>query len=136
MDTFFPQQYLMVWRPQGILDTNSLSHVLAFIEKNEQAKTTAFHRFIDLTFLEGFSLNYSDISTLALRRGTNYRGHTTVKSAFLTNNPLSYGMARMYQSALNVKNIKVRIFSDIYSAAQWLCFNPDILKEDRDVCLQ
>jgi len=119
---------LMVGRPRGILDANEASQILDFIELKEKLVETGFNRFCDLTRLEGIHLSSAEVRELAARRRAFNPNDVHVKSAILATDPLTFGIARMYELLLNSPRIEVSVFNELEPAAQWLAVKPDKLK--------
>jgi hypothetical protein len=119
---------LLVALPKGILDASMTETIVDFIEIKEIAYETGFNRFCDLTRLKGINLLTDDILKLADRRRTFNPNYIRVKSAFLTVDTLSFGIAHMYEQLLKSPRIELRIFSDVQTAAEWLAVSSDNLK--------
>jgi hypothetical protein len=119
---------LMVARPKGILDASEGIRIVDFIEIKEIESETGFNRFCDLTGLDSIHLSRADISELAARRAKFNPNNIHVKSAFLAKDPLSFGIARMYERLLCSERIEPRVFSKLEDAADWLGVKPDKLK--------
>ncbi|HTT19533.1 MAG TPA: hypothetical protein VMG82_11330 [Candidatus Sulfotelmatobacter sp.] len=118
---------LMVARPKGTLDAQMAERIVEFIEIKEQHSETGFHRFCDLSSLEGIRLSDAEVQSLADRRSAFNPNDIRVKSAFLAIHPLAYGIARMYEQMLHSPRIEVRVFSQLEPAAEWLAIKPGLL---------
>jgi len=119
---------LMVGRFKGVLDMNEAVRIVEFIEIKEANCETGFHRFCDLTTLDGINLSTSDVLALADRRRAFNPNYVSVKSAFLATDPLAFGIARMYEQLLKSPRIEVSVFNELETAAEWLGVKPDQLK--------
>jgi hypothetical protein len=119
---------LMVARPKDILDAQTAERIIEFIEIKEEHSETGFHRFCDLTSLEGIHLSFLEVGRFAERRRDFNPNDIHVKSAFLAIHPLAYGIARMYEQLLNSPRIEVRVFRELDAAAGWLGVKPDRLR--------
>jgi hypothetical protein len=111
---------LMVVRPRGILGAKTTEEIIDHIEIKEAEVETGFNRFCDLTHLDGIRLSTLEILKLAERRRAYNPNDIHVKSAFLATDPLAFGIARMYEQLLHSPRIKVRVWVDMQSAADWL----------------
>jgi len=118
---------LMVGRVSGVLDAWTVEQVVEFMEIEELENANGFHRYCDLSALEGVHLSTNDILRMAERRREFNPNSIPVKSAFFATDPLSFGIARMYEQLLNSPRIEVRVWSDRESAANWLGVRVDSL---------
>ena len=109
-----------VARLTGVLDAVVAEKLVEFVEIKELEVETGFNRFCDLTYLEGISLSTADIVRLADRRRAFNPNDIHVKSAFFANDPLGFGIARMYEQLLRSPRIEVRVWDDKQRAADWL----------------
>jgi hypothetical protein len=115
---------LLVARPSGIVNAEVAEGIVEFVEIKEEQLEMGFNRFCDLTGLEGIDLRSEDVRHLADRRSAFNPNQVHVKSAFLATDPLTFGIARMYEQLLNSPRIAVRVWSDIQAAADWLGVKP------------
>ena len=119
---------LMICRLKGILDARSAERVVEFIEIKEVEIENGFHRFCDMTLLEGIQLSFMELLGVAERRAVFNPNDIHVKSAFFAIHPVAFGIASMYQHFLTSPRIELRVFEDLEAAAEWLAVSPDILK--------
>jgi hypothetical protein len=119
---FFKTNQLVIWRPSGILTTNKITEFITFLDVSSEQRDPHFSRFIDLTQIAGISVNYQDLHPIASQRKNYHNIHIKqrVKMAFLVNNPLAYGMARMYQILSDDPHFDVTIYENIEEAAAFL----------------
>ena len=118
---------VLVARLRGVFDASTARELCEFIEIKELEVETGFHRFCDLTNIEGIRLSTDDIVRLAERRRAFNPNNIHVKSAFWATDPLGFGIVRMYEQLLNSPRIEVRVWSDMQAAADWLGIKPDSL---------
>lgn len=111
---------LMVGRPTGILGARTAEKIIDLLEIQEEEIETGFNRFCDLTRLKGIRLSSVEVYKLAERRRIYNPNDIHVKSAFLATDPLSFGIARMYEQLLHSPRIQVRVWGDLKAAAEWL----------------
>ena len=119
---FFQSDQLTIWRPTGMLGTDKIYEFIRFLNESSERKTPYFNRFIDLSQISGISIAYQDLHPIAQQRKEYYSANIKqiVKMAILVNNPLSYGMARMYQMLSDEPHFEVNICENREEAAQFL----------------
>jgi len=126
---FFKTDQLVIWRPSGILDTVKIHEFISFVNECSKQGDPHFCRFIDLTQISGISVSYQDLYPIAKQRIEYY--DTTLKKkvrmAILVNNPLSYGMARMYEMLSENPYIDVNIYENADEAARFLEVDKSII---------
>jgi hypothetical protein len=126
----FNEQYnLFIWKPRIVID---LELTIEVIEKLEDLETQrgAFNRFVDISDILGISLHSSDLVKIADRRA-GYEG-PVVKAAYFTPHALGIGVGRMLQSLLKNKQLKIEVFGNINSCANWLDVPQEILEGKTD----
>ena len=108
---FFKTENLVIWQPKSVLDSSKIINFINFLDENSRKRDPHFNRFIDLTKISGISVNYQNLLPIAQARRTYYDSNLTrkVKMGFLVDNPLAFGMARMYQSLSDDKHMDVTI---------------------------
>ena len=128
---FFKSDHLVIWRPKGILDAAKIHEFIHFINESSKTRDPHFHRFFDLTKIAGISVKYDELHPIAKVRKVYYdtKLEHRVKMAFLVNNPISYGMARMYQGISDVKNVEFKIFESLEEVSEYLEVNVSMLVE-------
>ncbi len=127
---FFKTEQLAIWIPSGVLDTSKIRDFIDFLNSSSEVKEHQFDRFIDLTRISGISVKYQDLYPIANERKIYYQKSIVpgVKMAILVNNPLSFGMARMYQMLNDDANIEINIFETIEEVANFLQIDISILR--------
>lgn len=115
---------LVIGRPKGTLDRKLAFELLELIEIKEVEIETGFHRFCDLTGIEGIRLGLGAVEAIAARRSAFNPNRIRVKSAFLVSNPLTFAIVGLYQALLESPRIRVRAFHTVESAAHWLGVEP------------
>ena len=113
---------LATWRPLGTLDTAKITEFIRWLDEVSKQTDPLFSRFIDLTRIAGISIHYSDLAPLAESRNSYHETHSSrkVKMGFLVNNPLAYGMARMYQSLIGDDFIEAFVSESAEEVARFL----------------
>jgi len=119
---FFKTDQLAIWRPLGTLTTQMIYDFINFLNDASKQQNPHFSRFIDLSQISGISVNFQDLYPIASVRKTYHSASLKekVKMAFLVNNPLSYGMARMYQMLNDAPHIEISIYSNIENISEFL----------------
>jgi hypothetical protein len=118
----FLSDKLVRWRPLGVLNTQKIFEFINYVDQSAEERDPHFDRYIDLSKVSGVSVMYDDLSPIAKARKTYYSSHISrkVKMAFFANNPLTFGMARMYQTLSEDENLDIRIFKSIDEVASYL----------------
>ena len=113
---------LIIWRPTGTLNTTKIREFINFLNRISKDKDPHFSRFIDLSHISGISVSYKDLFPIAKQRNAYYNRNVTrpVKMAFLSKNPLTYGMARMYIMLANDPHIEVNIYKTVEEVSEFL----------------
>ena len=118
---------LLVGRPEGVLQAETAWEMVEFIERKEVEVGKGFNRFCDMTRLQGIQLTLQDIESFAARRRAFTPNTEHVKSAFLVNNPLAYGIVHLYRALLESERIEIKLFRSVEKAAEWLNVTPEKL---------
>lgn len=126
---FFKTDQLVIWRPTGVLDTNKIYHFIDYLNTTIKEREPHFSRFIDLSQISGISVKYNELSPIAEQRKKYYSSHLTQKTkmTFYVTNPLSLGMARMYQTLGDDVNLETTIYNDLNECARFLEVDISIL---------
>jgi hypothetical protein len=127
---FFKTEKLAIWRPTGMLDTAKIKEFIGFIDDNSEQRDPHFSRFIDLSQISGISVNYEDVVPIVQQRKSYSSTHIKrkVKMAFLVNNPISFGMARMYQMLYDDPHFEINIYENREQVAQFLELDISLIK--------
>ena len=93
-----------------------------FLDEQSKTRDPHFNRFVDLTKISGLSVNYEILMPIAQTRQKFYVSNFTrkVKMGFYVNNPLTFGMARMYQSISDEKFMETNISESLDEIANFL----------------
>ena len=112
--------HLMIWKPRGMLNEKVVNRIIAFI-RDEEAKSDANERrFIDTRHLTAVDLNFRYVFHVALYRRMSRMGGSEIKSAFLVKDPGFAHYFKLHQMLTDHSPLKVRLFEDVQSAADWL----------------
>jgi hypothetical protein len=117
---FHADQRLFTWHPQGVLDSDTVSKVVAFIEIEEQESIEPFNRFTDLSRLAAIELDFEYIVQVSMHRRKAYADNEPAKSAFLTSTPQASRLASLHATLMDQSPLRVAFFSEIDAAADWL----------------
>jgi hypothetical protein len=118
---FHAEQWLLVWRPRGLLDEKVVSDVVAALAQLEMELHEPFNRFSDTAGVEQVDLNYQYVISVALYRRFAYAHRKPIKSAILATHPKFIHYAQIHALLTRDSPIDVRIFPDDRPAvAQWL----------------
>ena len=118
----FKNNNLVIWQPNNILDSHKIKEFIKFLDEQSQARDPHFNRFVDLTKISGLNVNYDILMPIALTRQKYYVSNFTrkVKMGFYVNNPLTFGMARMYQSLSDDEHMVTLISESLDEIAEFL----------------
>jgi len=119
---YFKNENLVIWQPKNMLDSNKIKNFITFIDENSRSRDPHFSRFVDLTKISGLNVNYDILMPIALTRQKYYVSNFTrkVKMGFYVNNPLTFGMARMYQSLSDDKHMETLISESLDEISEFL----------------
>ena len=122
MEYYFKNENLVIWQPKDILDSYKIKNFITFLDESSKSRDPHFKRFVDLTKISGLSVNYENLLPIAQTRQKYYVSKFTkkVKMGFFVNNPLTFGMARMYQSLSDEKLMDTKISESLDEIAKFL----------------
>ena len=110
-----------IWRITFLetLTNDDLRKLLDDADAIEKPAPVVANRIVDFRQLETINIGFHELSDFAAgRRRLGFPNN--LKSAILTNNPVQYGFARMFQTILEHPQITVRIFNNETDAIEWL----------------
>ena len=111
---------LLVWTPRGVLNESAIEQILTLIGDMEATSRNPFNRFTDALAVEAVDLNFRYIFRVALFRRLSYAGRAPVKSAILVPSIARAHYGRLFELLTRGSSIKVRIFEERETSAQWL----------------
>ena len=119
---FIKSDRLIIWRPKGILDTAKIYDFIQYLNIVSNERDPHFSRLIDLSQIDGISVKYNDLSPIAEQRRKYYNSNINkkVKMAFYVTNPLSLGMARMYQTLSDESHVEINIYKNLEKCSEFL----------------
>lgn len=128
---FFKTDHLVIWRPVGAIDVDKIREFIVFLNQQSSKSDLQFDRFIDLSKINGISVNYEELSGIADQRSEYASKHLgkKVKMAMFVTHPLSFGMARMYENLLDNAKFEINIYYSIEEASKFLDVDLSLLKE-------
>jgi hypothetical protein len=119
---------LLVWRPRGVLNEAAVEKIVTFIGDLEASSEIPFNRFTDTTAAEAIDLNFKYVFHAALFRRLAYAGRPPVKSAVLVTSFTAAHYSKLHELLTRSSSIKVRIFEERGTAAEWLGVPVELLK--------
>ena len=126
--TFNEEHNLLIWRPTVEIDVDVAILVATSIAEIEKSRPP-FKRFVDLTGIQGISLRLTDLQKIVDLR-VSYAG-PEVKAGHYAPHTLGFGIGRMYQAMMLKTNVKIEVFANIESCANWLDVPQKILMPDQ-----
>jgi len=120
---------LMVWRPHGILNEESLNQLLTYMGKKEATFGEPFNRFSDTLKLDAIDLNFRYVFHFSLFRRLACVGRPPVKSAILVAGQHSAHYSKLHQLLTQGSPLRVRIFQERDKAAKWIGVSVESLEE-------
>jgi len=111
------------------MNSNKIYDFIRYLDKVSEERDPHFNRFIDLSLISGVSVKYDDLSPIAEQRRKYHKSKLKkrVKMAFYVKNPLSRGMARMYQILADETNLEINIYDELDKCADFLDANISLL---------
>ena len=128
---FFKTDNLLIWRPTGSIHIEKIQEFIKFLEGQMAVKNVNFMRFIDLSLIEGISVNYEELYSIAADRRDHAikKFESIVKLAFHVTNALSFGMARMYENMLDSESYEIGIFYSLKEVSEFLEVDISLLSD-------
>lgn len=111
---------LILWKPNGVLDEDVVSEVVAFVETAERRTSKPFNRFLDLSALDAVDLNFKFVFHVALGRRLSATPKPAVKSAIYVTSPSTAHYAKLHAMLTDHSPLHVALFTERAAAAEWL----------------
>jgi hypothetical protein len=111
---------LLVYRPYGLLNEQSVDKIVSIIEDLEARLQQPFNRFFDTLRHDEVELNFRYVIQISLHRVLFYADRPSVKSAILATDTTIIHYCQLHAIITEDSPIKVRIFQKREEAAQWL----------------
>ena len=118
---------LLIYRPRGLLNEQSINSIVSIIEDLESKLQQPFNRFFDTLGHDEGELNFRYIIQISLHRVLSYMDRPPVKSAILATDSTITHYCQLHAIITEDSPIKVRIFQELGGAAQWLGVSPQRL---------
>lgn len=109
-------------RLSGFLTLEDLMEISARLRELESGAERSMNRITDMSEVTGSSLDYDTMEQFAATRRIAVL-QNTIRSAIFAPSPLTFGLARIFQSINNNPNIEIRLFKIRDSALEWLELN-------------
>ena len=111
---------LLIYRPKGLINEAEINRVIGVIEGIEAGSQKPFNRFSDTLETHEVELNFHYVVKASIHRRLTHSGRAPVKSAILATDATVVHYARLLVLLTEGSSIKVRVFADRETAAQWL----------------
>lgn len=118
---------LLIYRPCGMLNEQSVDKIVRIIENLESELHEPFNRFFDTSGHEEVELNFRYVIQISLYRVMSYLDRPPVKSAILATDSTIMHYCQLHAIITEDSPIKVRLFQELRGAAQWLGVSPQRL---------
>jgi hypothetical protein len=115
----YPAYELVAWQPQGTLDDLMLDEIAEWLVVIEKV-SLPFKRFVDFSRLTTVAVSTRHLFEFARKRAEQFEGVAAVRTALFSDEWVSFGIARLYESLMEHTRIKARAFRDLAGAAKWL----------------
>src|SRR5262245_55118655 len=111
---------LLVYRPHGLLNDQSVNKIVSIIEDLEAKLQQPFNRFFDTSGHDEVELNFRYVIQISLHRVLSYLDRPPVKSAILATDNTIIHYCQLHAIITEDSPITVRIFQEREDAAKWL----------------
>jgi hypothetical protein len=111
---------LLIYRPRGVLNEQSLDKIVGIIGELESQLQEPFNRFFDTSGHDEVEVNYRYVIQISLYRVLSYLNRPAVKSAVLATDSTIIHYCQLHAIITQDSPIKVRIFQERGEAAKWL----------------
>src|SRR4051794_37188272 len=108
----------------GVFTASELNQLADEAEIAEASYPVAPDRITDLTAVERFEVGFQGIYAFAIRRGAQ-RFSRVVKSAIVVQDPVQFGIARVYEALNDNSQIQIRIVRSVTEAKEWFADTKD-----------
>src|SRR4051794_11855276 len=102
----------------GVFTPAELDNLALMAETAEASHPVSLDRITDLTAVERFEVGFREIYSFALRRSAQ-RFSRVVRSAIVVEEPVQFGIARVYEALNNNPQIQIRILRSVTEALAW-----------------
>ena len=102
----------------GVFTAPELNHLATEAEIAEASHPVSLDRITDLTAVERFEVGFREIYYFAIRRSAQ-RFSRVVKSAIIAQEPVQFGIARVYEALNENPQIQIRILRSVTEANEW-----------------
>lgn len=113
---------LLVWKPHGTLDQDTVNDIVEFVEAAERQAHKPFNRFTDLSdpALEMVDVDFKFVFQVALARRISAKPRPSIKSAFYVTSKATMHYARLHALLTDHSPLHVSVHTDRAAAAKWL----------------
>src|SRR5262249_25726497 len=111
---------LLIYRPCGVLNEQSLDKIVSIIGELEAKLQEPFNRFFDTLGHNEVELNFRYVIQISLHRVLSYLDRPPVRSAILATDTTIIHYCQLHAIITEDSPITVRIFQEREKAAEWL----------------
>ena len=122
----YPAYELVAWQPHGTLDDLLLDQIAEWLLVIEKV-AHPFKRFVDFSRLTSVAVRTRHVFEFARKRAEQFAGVAAVRTALFSDEWVSFGIARLYESLMEHTPIEARAFRDRAKAAEWLGVPANVL---------
>lgn len=119
---------LLIYRPDGVLNQESVNNILKVIHELEEISPEPFNRFWDASRYDDVDLDFKYTTDLSLSRRRETAGRRAIKAAIFATDPKVIHYARLLAVLTQGSPIKIRIFETCGDAAKWLSVPVEMLE--------
>lgn len=124
---FHPELCLVTWHPRGLFDDALADEIARLVESAAFVEAKPVCSYTDFGGLTELRLKLGHLFQIAERR---HEASVPVKSAFVAQSVIGFGIARMYESLMKTARIDVRAFRERADAAEWLGVPVEMLEPE------
>jgi hypothetical protein len=124
---FLEEVRLLIFRPHGTLDEDSLNKIVDVIGELEAFSKEPFNRFWDATNYAEVNLNFRVAANVSLYRRLAYSDRPSIKSAILAIDRRIIHYANLLAFLTRGSPIQMNVFQERSAAADWLAVPVELL---------
>lgn len=122
---------LLLFRPDGVL---SFERVRAyFLAHCTQGYFQTARRYTDLSQCTVQSAGFPDVASVTHLRRQTWKTTRPIVSVIYAPDPVTFGMARMYEQLLGDDLVTIHVTQDLAAAGRWLDLTLEVLQQESPV---
>ena len=121
---------LLIYRPQGLINRTAVNKIVTVIGELEKTLKQPFNRFSDTIAADAVDLNFEYVIRVSLYRRHVYGNRPPIKSAILATDATAIHYARLIALVTQGSPLKVCVFDDRKTTAEWLKVPLELLTEN------